>query len=130
SSTGALSCSSAQFTPSSFAISGSGTACSNLTLSIQSLHPGIYYLTVSARLGQENAIYSVVLKLVVVSDSSPYTQLFSYAAIIGVVASILAVGVLSLRDRGKRGRMLRTGSRGRVKRRTLHALGVSDGLAN
>jgi len=104
SSTGSLTDSSAQFSPSSLRLSGSATVSSNLTFSAQSLRSGIYYLTVSATLPQQNVIYSVVLKVVVGTLPSPYYQLFVYGAAIGIVGSIIVVGALAVRRRKKIGR--------------------------
>jgi streptogramin lyase len=107
SSTGALSGASAQFKPPSVVVSGSGTAIDNLTISVESLKPGAYYLTISAEPSQGNVIYSSVLKLVVVGSTSQYSQLVSYGAIIGVVVSILVVVSLSVLRRKQAKRMRR-----------------------
>ena len=104
SSTGSLAGASSQFSPSSLLLFGSATVSSNLTFSAQSLRSGIYYLTVSATIPQQNVIYSVVLKVVVGSLPSPYYQLFVDGAAIGIVSSIIVVGALALRRRKNFGR--------------------------
>ncbi len=92
--TGALTGASAQFGQTTFNLSGSGTASTNLSLLIQSLKPGIYDFTVSAIVPSTNTTYSTILK--VNASSSNYIQPLVYAAIIGAIASLLIIGILSI----------------------------------
>ena len=93
STTGALIGATAQFSQSTFNLSGSGTVSTNLSLEIQSLKPGIYDFTVSAIVPSTNTTYSTILK--VDASSSKYVQPLVYAAIVGAVASIAAVVVVA-----------------------------------
>ena len=97
--TGALSGASAQFSQSTLNLSGTGNASSNLSLVIQSLKPGIYDFTVSAIVSSTNTTYSEILKVNASSSSSSSHQVLTieYGAVIGVIASVALVGILSLR---------------------------------
>ena len=97
--TGTLSGATAQFSPASFPISGAGNVSSKLNLTIDSLKPGIYDLTVSANLSSSNTIYSTILAVSVGQPS--YAQFLPYVVVIGVVASIIVVASLRSRMRRK-----------------------------
>lgn len=97
--TGILSNSSASFSPESVKISSSGNATSELTINTLGLSTGAYYLTVSAKILPQGVIYSRILKLVV----SNYSSLLTSAIIVGVVASVLVVGTITVLLKRRRG---------------------------
>lgn len=97
--TGTLTGATGHFNPVSFPISGTGNVSSKLNLTIDSLKPGIYDLTVSANLSNSNTIYSTILA---VSVGQPtYSQFLPYVVVIGVVASIIVVASLRSKMRRK-----------------------------
>ncbi|MDG6923902.1 MAG: SMP-30/gluconolactonase/LRE family protein [Nitrososphaerota archaeon] len=99
--TGALAGALAQFTPTTFQISGSGNMTSNLNLSIDSLDSGIYDFTVSANLSSSGITYSTVFAVSVGATTS-FARLVPYALAAVIIASFIAVGALSLRMKTKK----------------------------
>lgn len=91
SATGALQNMTAGFSSSDLNLTSGATASTNLTLSLQGISPGVYYLTLSAAATPGGAIHSVVLKLTV--DSGPgYPIQVVVASVVGVGALAAAAG--------------------------------------
>ena len=84
----------ARFNPSKLTLSHSDAGNSSLMLKANGIGPGIYYLTVNAKLSLTGAIYSTILKLTVQSNSDFRTPPFG--GVIIVVASIAVIGSLFL----------------------------------
>jgi DNA-binding beta-propeller fold protein YncE len=102
----------ANFTSNTLELTGTQNVTTNLRLTFQSLNPGVYYLTVSAKT-DSGIIYSAILKVVV---SSSYNQLFVYGAIGGGVASLVVILYLVFRMRSMKRRFLPSGSKFRRSR--------------
>ncbi|MDE1857910.1 MAG: hypothetical protein KGI26_02420 [Thaumarchaeota archaeon] len=106
--TGSLQNMTADFGGSTLAVQPGGLAESNMTLTLDGLNPGSYYLTLGATT-QAGVIYSAILKLTVASGgSSQLWLLISLAAVSAVVAGVGGL-VLARRSRGaaRRTRSLR-----------------------
>lgn len=86
-----------QFSPETINVSQSGTVSSNLTLTDQSLKPGIYDLTITANLTGSNTIYSTILKVEVGAPN--FSTLIAYGAVVAVIASATVVVLMSRRRR-------------------------------
>lgn len=92
----------AGFSRDTYNISGTGAISNNFTMRDQSLKPGIYAITLSANFTNSNTIYSTVLEIDV--TTSPFPTYIIYAAIVGIVAAIAVIVVMSRRRNIRRRR--------------------------
>jgi streptogramin lyase len=121
SSTGVLENSEAVFSPGSIELAPLSVGSTSLRISTLGLGPGVYYLTVSAKVNSTGIIYSTMLKLIVVPSGLSYARsLLLAAAIVGVAASAIVVGSLALvyrnRARGRRRRGVASRKRTRPRK--------------
>ena len=101
--TGGLQNMTAEFGGPTLLLQSGGRAVTNMTLALDGLNPGIYYLTLGAT-NKAGVIYSAVLKLTVTSGgSSQLWLLFPLAAVSAVVAGLAGL-VLARRSHGTRRR--------------------------
>ena len=84
---------SATFEPSSLQLSGTHNVTSQMDLNVQSLRPGIYDLTLGARVPSYGVIYSTIIKLEI---SSPQNAIFIYTIILVVVAVTIFVSYIGM----------------------------------
>lgn len=99
--TGALSNMTARFTSSRVTLAPGTDAHTDLTLTLQGLAPGTYYLTLGAT-SQSGVVYSAILKLTVTSGSTVPPSALVPAAVAAVVVGGAAGLFLSRRSRGRR----------------------------
>ena len=110
----------AEFSNSALHVAPDAQATTNLTLSLQGINPGVYYLTVGASSSPGGEIHSAILKLTVTTGPGyPVGVLVPIAA--AAVAAASAAG-LALARRAHRGHVRRGGlrldSHNRAMRRT------------
>jgi virginiamycin B lyase len=98
---GALANLSAAFSNPVLVLRAGGNASSSLTITGQGMRPGAYYLTVGGRMGAYNTTESLILKLTIAGSGDGTQSVFVYALVLGVLASVVVVGVLAYhRKRG------------------------------
>ena len=101
--TGSLQNMTAEFGGSTLALQPGGQAETNMTLALDGLNPGIYYLTLGATT-QAGVIYSAILKLTVTSGGSSQLWLLVPLAVVSAVVAGLGGLVLARRSHGARRR--------------------------
>jgi streptogramin lyase len=84
-STGALENMSATSIPTSVEVAPGGSSSSNLTLALDGLSPGVYYLTLTASTSPRSVFYSVILKLTV-TEGPPLPLNIVLPAVLGLTA--------------------------------------------
>lgn len=98
---GRLANATATFDPASLSLGSGGNHTTNFDLTTSGLNPGIYYLTVSAKLSTNGVIYSTIVKLVVTSFQDSRSLVIE-GGVIGTVASVAVIAGLIVISRRSR----------------------------